>query len=67
MVVADAEGNTKMRNATHMKKLESQGMQSAPPEPSEVPAPPPELPADLVPRPARAKQPPFWLKDYVPK
>ena len=48
-------------------QAESQGMQSAPPEPSEVPAPPPELPADLVPRPARTKQPPFWLKDYVPK
>ena len=83
VVVADAEGNTKMRNASHMKKLvqttkpdaesqshgqaESQGMQSAPPEPSEILAPPPELPADLVPRPARAKQPPFWFKDYVPK
>ena len=83
VVIADAEGNTKMRNAAHMKKLvqttepdaesqsrgqaESQGMQSAPPEPSEVPAPPPELPADLVPRPACTKQPPFWLKDCVPK
>ena len=48
VVVADAEGNTKMRNAAHMKKLvqttepdtesqsrgqaESQGIQSAPPE-----------------------------------
>ena len=81
VVIEGQEGDRKMRNAAHIKKLtkeiepESEDLHheqikptetpNTAPESMDVPPLPPDPPANLASRPARTRQPPVWAKDYV--